>query len=160
MYGSVEPISPFESPSPEAPDRPAPQSVLELLVESARALELSPEAAKTPFARASKTLLKEVFEHSSFAPAKVHHALADALPELLERGVLHIVHRSITVPVTNLVKDISRVFDDLSRFAFNVSQGVHGKEVTIIGGLDLDLRKVNATHVSFSWKLRFVVHNS
>lgn len=164
MYKKVDvtSIDGFDSSSPQASDRAEQKTPAELLLDSMEALKVSVEAAKTPFARASKLVLSEYLEtgkgHMGHLPHEVRKGTAENL--LLGEDLIFTAHHTITlrcIPVDPAYH--RRLFTELVWFCDDARRGAEGQTMTILDGLQVDIRKVGEEHFTFSWKLRYAVHH-
>jgi hypothetical protein len=152
MYAlTMSSIDGFESGSPPAADRGELREPTELFLDTLEALKVSVEAAKTPFARLSKQLLQEGWKER-----KVEVKLGSTDELSLGDDTVLTTHHTITA---RLPDKSSWIWDELVWFCDEVWSGLEERSVTILSGLQVDIRKLSEEHFTFSWKLRYVVHH-
>jgi hypothetical protein len=126
---------------------------LEDLVGVFAAAKISLEAARTPLAAISKrTLARQLNE--PFGPLAIHLLLAgDDL--VVGTGIVVTFQRTVTVPLD--VSYIRQVANHLLWLIDEIKRASKDSDLTLIDGLDVSLRDVGSSHVSFGWKQRCLI---
>lgn len=157
-------IDGFDSPSPKPSDQLESKTPEIALLEAMEACKISVEAAKSPFARASKELLQKYLTDPptiSYAPREIRRGFSEGLV-LKEHEIVLTNHNTVTLAL--VAEDMPaihrRLLNELHWFCEEIRKRAQRQVVTVLDGLQVDIRRVHETHFTFSWKLRYVVHEN